>query len=440
LEVIIAFTILVIVLVPTASLYGEVVRMAADTRNRVEAANLASQQIDEARATPFATLAAQVGTPQSGTEKDAGMTYTVTQSSVWVDMSNVTNACGGTGNGGAGTGPILSITETVTWANMRTTHPVVTQTDIAPPKSYYTTSKGNFAVSVADSEGNPVVGATVTFAVPSTGYTTTALTDQTGCAFAPYLPAGLYNITVQAAGDVSQAEQSTYSVPVQTTLGANTTVAVPSTGDILYGPPATINIGYAASPIALTATAASFAVPSGGPSTSLPTYPVTAHNGTLPVTFTTAAAPSQALNLWPYPNSYDIYPGGCADNDPLNPAYSPLAGTALTVSEGSTTAENLQLYSDSLNVTGQALQANSIVVTATDGTSGCTTPNNTLTFMPTVTASAFTIELPLGTWTLTATAKKSVGGGSVSGTFGATSSPIAVKGNGSLLPVGTVGF
>jgi Tfp pilus assembly protein PilV len=45
LEVVIAFTILIMMLVPLANLYSEVIRVAADARNRVEGANLAAQQM-----------------------------------------------------------------------------------------------------------------------------------------------------------------------------------------------------------------------------------------------------------------------------------------------------------------------------------------------------------------------------------------------------------
>ena len=36
----------------------------------------------------------------------------------------------------------------------------------------------------------------------------------------------------------------------------------------------------------------------------------------LPAPVTYPAPLAGALQLWPYSNGYDIYPGGCADNDP----------------------------------------------------------------------------------------------------------------------------
>ena len=86
-------------------------------------------------------MAAQAqGTAQTSTQKEGGITYTVAQTSAWVNES--TNACGGTGNGAPGTQPILALTDTVTWPDMGSTLPVVAQTDIAPPAGYYSSSLG----------------------------------------------------------------------------------------------------------------------------------------------------------------------------------------------------------------------------------------------------------------------------------------------------------
>ena len=61
LEVIIAFTMLLIILVPAAALFSTVIGISANTRNRVQAANLAAEQIDVGRATSFGTLALSFG-------------------------------------------------------------------------------------------------------------------------------------------------------------------------------------------------------------------------------------------------------------------------------------------------------------------------------------------------------------------------------------------
>ncbi|MGC8626853.1 MAG: hypothetical protein ACP5VR_04720 [Acidimicrobiales bacterium] len=379
LEVVIAFTILLIVLVPTASLYNRVTNMAADGRNRVEAANLASQQIGEAEATNFATLASQVGQTITATQKNAGMTYTVAQTSEWVNEASA-NACGGVGNGG-GEEPVLAVTETVTWADMGTTQPVVSQTDIAAPPSYYAGNFGNLAVSVTDSNNQPVVGAEVTMTNTEAPYNTVTLpTGPTGCAFGAFLKTGVYDITVNEPGYVDPNEDATATVSPVVPLGAGDTVSVP----VSYAPAGVVPISYSWSAPSLTSTPVTLAA--GG-------YPVTINNAAVRPnpTITYPAASPQTLHLWPYPSGYDIYAGGCSDNDISGqPGYRPFV-----VAQGETTPDTLSLYSVTMQVDLTAgEQLTSPTVTVKDKTAGCT--DNTLTFSPELTAGAMTIALPRG--------------------------------------------
>jgi len=419
LEVVIAFTILLIVLVPTASLYNTVTNMAADARNRVEAANLASQQIGEAEVTNFATLASQVGQVVTVTQHDAGMTYTVAQTSEWVNEASA-NACGGVGNGG-GEEPVLAVAETVTWADMGTTQPVVSQTDIAAPPSYYSGSFGNLAVSVTDSNNQPVTGAQVTMQnTEAPGNTVTLPTGPTGCAFGAFLATGVYDITVNEPGYVDPNENKTAVVSPPVPLGAGDTVSVP----VSYAPAAVVPISYSWSAPSLTSTPVTLAT--GG-------YPVTVNNAAvLPnPTITYQAASPQTLSLWPYPSGYDIYAGGCSDNN-INsqPGYTPFA-----VAQGATTPDTLSLYSVTMKVDlTQGKAVKSPQVTATDTTPGCA--YSTLTFSPELTAGAMTIALPLGSYDLSVSGTVN-GQQNVPGTFPANFNPVAV-GTGSVLT--TVNF
>jgi hypothetical protein len=386
-------------LVPLANLYTEVIKVAADARNRVEAASLAAQQIGIARATSFTTLAAEISAPPANiTQQDAGMTYTIAQSAQWYSGDgNVANACGG----GAGSGePILALTDTVTWVGMGTTKPVVSQTDISAPASYYSTGTlGNLAVTVEDSQNNPVAGATVTITNTSPPDNTEAIsTGATGCALAGFIATGSYNIVVQDNGYVAPSEALTATATGQA-VGAGDTQPV----TLLYAPAANVPISYAETAPVLTA-----------PANTLASYPVTVNStGNTPTPITYPAAPPPTLQLWPYSNGYDIYAGGCTDND-----ISTLSGyQALAVSQGVTTPDTLQLYSLSI-------QANKTIsnptVTATDTTSGCT--NNTVSFTPTLTGNAMTIALPMGTYDISVKATD----GSVSPTEHVSTYPITM--------------
>ena len=376
---------LVIILVPAAALFGTVIKISANTRDRVEAANLAAQQIDVGRFTPFGTLAAQAtgGTVQTGTAKEGGITYTMAQSATWVNES--TNACGGTGNGAAGTQPILAMTETVTWPGMGSTLPIVAQTDIAPPAGYYSSSLGDLAVRVIDSNQAPVVGASVTVTGASPALTVAAgplATGATGCAFAAFLNPGSYNLSVQLAGYVSMLEQPTLTMTA-VAIGSGATVGE----TVNYAPAAVV-------PITLTATAATLPGPVTLPTTGFPvTVSDTAY---LPGPVTYSAPLAGALQLWPYPNGYDIYAGGCPDNDPAaHSLYAPFA-----VSQGVTSPDQLQLYGVSITGKDGALAVTNLQVwTASDTT--CSTANSSFGPYPVAAGNNALIGVPLGTFKLT---------------------------------------
>jgi hypothetical protein len=424
LEVVVAFTMLVIILIPAAALFSTVIRVSANARNRVEASNLAAQQIDIGRATSFGTLAAQAsdGTVQTGTAKEGGITFTIAQSASWVNES--TNACGGTGNGAPGTQPVLAMTETVTWPNMGSTHPVVAQTDIAPPAGYYSNSMGNLAVDVVDSNGAPVVGASVTVTGPTNAGP--ILTGTTGCAFAAFLSPGAYAVSASLPGYVDMDENLT-ATKSNLAIGAGSTVG----WTLNYAPAAQVPISYTstaaqmppptttttvaptttttlAGPTTTTSSTTTTSAPAGTTTTTTPPgtvtyptngYPVTVNDAAyLPAPVTYSAPLAGALPLWPYSNGYDIYPGGCADNDPV--AYSTY--TPFTVSQGVTSPDTLQVYGVSITATSAAGPVTSLQVTATDTSGTCSAPNNGFSF-GTVGGNSTVIAIPLGTFSLAIT-------------------------------------
>jgi hypothetical protein len=269
---------------------------------------------------------------------------------------------------------------------MGSTHPVVSQTDIAAPASFFASTEGNLAISVTDSQNNPVVGASVTLTNTESPFDSVpATTGSTGCAFAAGLADGTYNIVVSDAGFVTPSEQATAQVS-QVALGAGDTVPV----SVSYAPEATVPITYTATTPILTATAS-----------TLTSYPISIFNTSLSSTdpgMTFAAAATQTLELYAYPSSYDIYPGACTDND---------ASTSYLLAQGQTTPVTVSLSSLSLAVTitgGKTVKNPTVTATDTSNTpSGCGT-SNVLTFTPTLTANAMTIALPQGAWALAATA------------------------------------
>ena len=104
---------------------------------------------------------------------------------------------------------------------MGSTHPILAQTDVAPPAGYYSDSLGNLAVDVVDSNGAPVVGAAVTIAGPADAGP--ILTGATGCAFAAFLNPGAYAISASLAGYVDMDENLT-ATKSNLAIGAGSTV------------------------------------------------------------------------------------------------------------------------------------------------------------------------------------------------------------------------
>lgn len=444
-EVIIAFAILLVVFVPTAMLYNTVITMSANSRDRVTAAGVASEEIAQARATDFTSLLSNVDTTVNSSVHEGGITFAVAQTLTWVNESNVANACGGTGNGSAGTQPLLAVLDAVTWPSMGSTQPVTSETDIAVPPNYYPSALGNLAVSVEDTNSAPVQGATVTMSNTSDGSSRSRKTGPTGCAFEAYLTNGSYTVTAQKSGYVDMNENST-ATATGVALSAGQTVPIP----LNYAPAAIVPIGYTSTPpvmpppttttlptttttVAPTTTSTTTTVPSsttttvGGSATvNFPTngYPVTVGNAALSTSTHTITYPAPLggpLQLWAYPNGYDIYAGGCADNDPdgkntagiyLYPALA-AAYQPFSVSQGVQSPDNLQLYGLSITATSTKGPVSNLTVELKDISSGCSS-NNVFTFSA-VSGASTDIGIPLGTFEVLVTG--TAGSGPVSGSI-----------------------
>lgn len=450
-EVMISFAILMIIFVPVALLFNTVIAMSANSRDRVTAANVASEEIAQARATDFTTLLDQEGSELDSSVKEGGITFSVAQTSSWVNESNVANACGGTGDGSAGTQPLLAITETVTWPSMGSTLPVISETDIAVPPSYQPSSLGSLAVSVQDTDGDGVTDATVTMLNTTDGTSKTVRTGRTGCAFEAYLTTGTYTITAQKSGYVDMNENTTATasgvalsagdtVPVTLNYAPAAVVSIgftstapqlpPPTTTTTLPPTTTTTVAGATTTTAATTTTTTLASTTTtlavSPTVNYPTngYPVTVCNACSaprPSTITYSAPVSGPLQLWAYSNGYHIYPGGCTDNDPdgqnasgvyyypaLAAGYSPFS-----VSQGVESADTLQLYGLSITATSADGPVTNLAVKLTDTSGGCSS-NNEFPFAA-VSGDSTNIAIPLGTFQVSVTG--SAGGHAVSGTI-----------------------
>lgn len=403
-EVVIAFSLLAVVMWPVSSLLDSAVRSTGDLRNRVVAGNLAAEQLELARASGFTALStiANSAHPTTTFTRTAGtVTYTVAQSLRWLNESG--SGCGGSGGNGTLAATLL-VQEVITWPGMGATAPVEADTKVAPPVSAYSTQGAALAVSLTDS-GSPAqpdpAGIPVTFS-PGTGNSSSAFTvntDSSGCAYAPNLAAGNWNVSATQTGYVDPNENATVASPANVTAGSTLALG------LRYAPGGTFTVAWPTG----------VAAPPSGMQVSVSSSQLTAGS----FAFTPTAAMSSP-NLWAYPApGYTVYSGSCPDSSPTYSnhgayAYPTLAAspTQVTLSQGSALATpvtvglwELDLVATSTKgpVSGLQVVLGDSTCTAGTGIYTVTSPSGTLS-----------VGLPLGTWTLLATG--TAGGNAVSGT------------------------
>ena len=125
-EVVVAITVLVVALLGAASLFENAIIVSGNTRNRVVAANLATEAMENVRGMA-ADPTKFVQIPQGGTTYNGaaqlvnGIQYTVQQDATLCTTNSTTSSCD---TPGPTQGQILQVTETVTWPNMGGTKPV----------------------------------------------------------------------------------------------------------------------------------------------------------------------------------------------------------------------------------------------------------------------------------------------------------------------------
>lgn len=296
-EVVVAMLIFAVVL--TGFLYTVTASIATtrDTRARVVAANLASQQIDLARSAD-SVFDVVSSTRDFTINNDI---FHVVVDTEWVTSSGTTTGCD---SGGATSSLAYKhVTVSVTWDRMREgSRPVFTDTALAPSSKINDPTLGTVLVGVVDSAGMGVAGATVSLAPASVPAVTT---DSDGCAYLLKVPAGDYTVSVSKTGFVSDQQQGTPSATVPVTAGSSSRVS------FAYDLANTFNTYYARN---VTGT---IRIPTNLTTTFLSTY------GNFQVAASTNANP-KSTQLYPYPSGYSVVAGAYAET-PSNPSTSCLA-------------------------------------------------------------------------------------------------------------------
>jgi prepilin-type N-terminal cleavage/methylation domain-containing protein len=411
-EVVVAITVLVVAMLAAAALFSNAIIVSGNTRNRVVAANLATQQMENVRGlaadpTKFTTIPQGQTIFNGASQKVNGVQYTVTQDVTFVTTNSSTSSCD---SPGPTAGQILQVSDKVTWPGMGGTQPVKAVTALAPPVGVYSASSGSIAAKVFDSAGAVAPGINVQVAGPST---VTQQTTSEGCAYFAYLPVGTYTVSVIAGTGVDAQE---VVVPVQTS-------------SVSVGQTASVQFQYD-SPATITAT-----LPSPGNTAGAPPYATgmsisVANTGLQP--YGQFSFPASAVgdvttspSLFPYASGYTVFAGNCTDNNPLgkdnslNPLYPTAAPVPLAVPPNGSAVTTVQLYTVAIHVQNTtAVPVSGTTPTAAETTSFgapyasvCTsgTASGTAPTLGLVTLDATgdsVTALPLGHWTLKAKCTK----------------------------------
>lgn len=356
-------------------------------RDRVQASNLASREIEITRSeftntSVGATTLGASGTMVNPHPLPAGSApdldqFVVTRTVQWAPAGTGTSACDG---GATVQYPSLVVDVKVTWAQMGNVQPVVSHTVLTPPKGSLNSNLGFAAIKVQRADGGPASGQVVKLTGPSTSTGTTA---DDGCAVFSLSSLGLYTASLSTTGYVD-----------------NFGIAAPSkTLNVQKGTLSQASFSYdKAATLTVVATApAGYALP--------PTLPkqFQLYNTNIQPNFlktvTAASATTVLSGLWPYSDGYALWPGSCTQSDPVRAGGARAASTVVAPGGSATVSLGfLPVAVHATNVNGDPLINATITVTP-DNAAGCVSPETGPWTLGTTGADGSLLtSLPAGTW------------------------------------------
>ena len=400
-EVIVALMVFAIMTVGAIAAVATSLRLTSDNRGREVASNLASSEIDLARA----TAATQLDARDFTTAPIDGVRYTVRRDVAWATSSGVDSQCSA-GAPGAGSLFYKRVNVSVSWTGMRSTDSAVTADTIVSPEGKVSSSTtGTILVSVKDNTGTGVKGTTVTITpdagVP--GNTARALdpesrparTDSTGCAFAINVKPGTYTVTLSRTGGDVYVDDKQATEPFKTVSFAS---GGSTNATFDYAPADRYELAWPAGAIRAD------------------DQPTTFLSGSARFV---ALAPVDVQYLYPLSSGYQVFAGAYAPGAPTaatsclspDPTKWPRAADGRTGKPVATSVPDYRVGAFVRNVQVNAkattipVPAGDSVVRATTATAaggdpGCTA-RTTMTFTVPAAATSATLALPPGTWSFT---------------------------------------
>jgi type II secretory pathway pseudopilin PulG len=364
-ELVVSITLLALLMLGLGASLGAGLRLIRTDRQRVVAANLATQQMERVRSLPFSSV--PLGRTEV-TETVDGVAYSVRQDVEWQDQGSDNGPCdGGT------TLDYVRVDVSIRWADMAGVAPVESQTLLAPTAGSFDPSKGNIAVQLRDRDAADLGSVPVKATGPSG--TITRSTTASGCAFFLGLTPGAYTVSLSSTGFVDGQGVASPSQPVSVTAGGT------ASRQFDYDQAATLS---------LTMTA-----PGGG---TVPSdLAISLGNTHYPTprykTFTGAGTVRTIGNLFPYPEGYQAWAGSCADARPPTATDDAIDGP-LSTSPGQTTTGIVQIPTVTLQVLRAGVPVPGVSVTAAHD------PTCTSSFVVGTTDATGTVRavVPFGRW------------------------------------------
>jgi prepilin-type N-terminal cleavage/methylation domain-containing protein len=387
-EVIVAL--LVFAIISTGVLAGmtTIVRMTADNRARVTAANLASQELDTTRAI------ADTYTVQSAPSREVrvdGRVFHLTRTVTWISSTGSSVSCNSSTNLF-----LLHVNVRVTWDGMvATTTGVQDDTILAPADGSTNSALGAIAVSVVGFSGQPVSGVAVSVTVASGSPGETPATPKPstadGCTYANGVKPGNYVVKISKPGYRDPSGEASPQQTVSVVAGSTSSV------EFVYDQAGAVAVKYVFGPVA------SAAVPKN-----------------LPVNFTAGGSTSTVTGLgaalFPSTSAYSVTAGTaesggatCAAIDPQSWVGARVGGVSLRAGLTSTVNAVLGLTSRvevPLGVVLVNVPAGSTLTAIQAAPRGLGNPGcdvrSRLSWSVAGSGTWVALALPYGTWTISA--------------------------------------
>lgn len=379
-EMLVAFTILLIVLTATATLTTSLLGQAASTKDQVTATDLADQALAQVAEEPLSTLSADVNRTvdltTSGPVTVAGTPFAMAQYLGWYGTGAAPSLCT------SGNPPeVLQATVTVTWDHGR--QRIAETSVIDPPYGAAQSTDGWLSVQI-ESAANPSeppadVQAVQVVITPSGQASLPAeQPDPQGCLYQP-VPAGSYQVVVQGPASPLFVDGDDQPDPPPTTVtvtaGRATDVDVPFDQAAMVGfTPAETSPALASG---LPVTVANPGMTSGS-EVAIP-YPATS-SGPVP--------------LFPYPSGDTVWYGDCPDEQPAHPSTVTLVpGQPATATVGGLVTLTLAISTPGASVSATATVHDPSCPSDTFGLGQATTSGGSATVSAQIVAESFTVTV-----------------------------------------------